>query len=85
MLYIPLPMPAERAEILAALVRSKPLAPGLDVRGIARDYCQGFSGADLSALVREAATNALKVTLFQRLWQKMDKLAAFVFPLIAEI
>ena len=62
MLYIPLPTPAERTEIVSALVRSKPLAQGLDVRGIAREYCQGFSGADLSALVRDAATNALKVT-----------------------
>lgn len=62
MLYIPLPTPAERADIVAALARSKPLAEALDVRGIARDYCQGFSGADLNALVREAATNALKVS-----------------------
>lgn len=65
MLYIPLPAPAERAEIAAALVRSKPLVEGLDVQGIARDCCHGFSGADLSALVREAATNALKVWPFR--------------------
>ena len=64
MLYIPLPAPEERAEILTALVRSKPLADGLDVGAIARDHCHGFSGADLSALVREAATNALKVSLY---------------------
>lgn len=62
MLYIPLPAPEERAEIAAALTRSKPLAEGVDVRAIASQYCHGFSGADLNALVREAATNALKVT-----------------------
>lgn len=61
MLYIPLPAASERAEIAVALARSKPLAEGVDIQGIARDCCQGFSGADLNALVREAATNALKV------------------------
>ncbi len=63
MLYIPLPSPDERAEIAAALIRNKPLADGVDIRRIARDHCHGFSGADLSALVREAATNAIKVSL----------------------
>jgi len=61
MLYIPLPSPEERSEIATALIRGKPLADGVDIRGIARDHCHGFSGADLSALVREAATNAIKV------------------------
>jgi hypothetical protein len=64
MLYIPLPSPEERAEIAAALIRTKPLAEGVDIRRIARDHCHGFSGADLSALVREAATNAIKVQMF---------------------
>ena len=36
-----------------------PIAGGLDVAEIARG-CQGFSGADLGALVKDAATNALK-------------------------
>ena len=68
MLYIPLPAPEERAEILTALVRSKPLTEELDVKAIARDHCHGFSGADLSALVREAATNALKVRCYLTLY-----------------
>ena len=64
MLYIPLPAPEERTEILTALVRNKPIADGLNVGAIAQDHCHGFSGADLSALVREAATNALKVRCY---------------------
>ncbi len=60
-LYVPLPPPADRASILRALVRRTPLGPGVDLEAVARDgRCDGFSGADMAALVREAAVAALK-------------------------
>jgi SpoVK/Ycf46/Vps4 family AAA+-type ATPase len=65
-LFVPLPPPAGRAGILRAAARRAPLAPGaLEgadalVRG---PRCEGFSGADVAALVREASVLALKEAL----------------------
>eukprot|EP00897_Mesotaenium_endlicherianum_P004051 jgi/Mesen1/3674/ME000202S02761 len=61
LLYVPLPDPAGRASILRTLVRKIPLAAGVDVAalGLSRQ-CDGFSGADLAALVREACIAALR-------------------------
>ena len=60
-LFVPLPAPAARAEIVRTLVRRVPLAPDADPAAIAASpACDGFSGADLAALVREAAVAALK-------------------------
>ena len=61
MLYIPLPTADARAQIVTTLARNKPVAPNVDVQSIGRE-CEGFSGADLGALVKEAATIALKVS-----------------------
>lgn len=63
MLYVDLPSASERAEILKAASSKTPLAPEVDLAVIAADpACEGFSGADLSALVREAAVAALRQT-----------------------
>ena len=65
-LYVPLPPPAGRSEILGALTRRTPLAPGVDLAGLgAGPRTAGFSGADLAALVREAAVASLKARLPQ--------------------
>lgn len=61
MLYIPLPSAEERGLIMLTLARNKPLSHEVDAAAIAIQQCKGFSGADLSALMREAAANALKV------------------------
>ncbi|GAQ84687.1 AAA-type ATPase family protein [Klebsormidium nitens] len=61
LLYVPLPTPGGRAQILRTLTRKTPLAPGLDVAPVGEsDACRGFSGADLAALVREACIAAIK-------------------------
>ena len=62
-LYVPLPPPEGRADIMATLLRSTPLAPGAAAAAAAlaaSPSCDGFSGADLAALVREAAVAALR-------------------------
>jgi ribosome biogenesis ATPase len=61
LLYVPLPSEADRAQILRTLTKERPrLAPGVQLELIAADRrCTGFSGADLSALVREASMAAL--------------------------
>ncbi|EFJ46428.1 hypothetical protein VOLCADRAFT_105558 [Volvox carteri f. nagariensis] len=63
-LYVPLPPPRDRISILRALVRRTPLEPGVDLEAVATDArCDGFSGADMAALVREAAIAALKESM----------------------
>ena len=67
LLYVDLPSPSERAEIMATLVRKTPLGPPQAKDEIHRmieelvrsPRCEGYSGADLAALVREGAVQAL--------------------------
>ena len=60
-LLVPLPSASERVEILNTLSKRTPWAPSVDLSQIAIDTrCDGFSGADLGALVREAALFAVR-------------------------
>jgi len=71
LLYVDLPGKDERAEIVRTMVRKVPLGEGVDgakevmegVESIVRERCEGYSGADLAALVREAGVIALRKTL----------------------
>ncbi|GMH13739.1 hypothetical protein Nepgr_015580 [Nepenthes gracilis] len=61
LLYVPLPTPDERSLILKALGRRKPIDPGVDLLAIGKSTaCKNISGADLAALMNEAAMAALK-------------------------
>ncbi|EAN79143.1 vesicular transport protein (CDC48 homologue), putative [Trypanosoma brucei brucei TREU927] len=61
MLYVPLPSVEQRASILETHARRYPIDASVDLPSIARDErLQGFSGADLAALMREASLHALK-------------------------
>ncbi|KAL6754073.1 P-loop containing nucleoside triphosphate hydrolase protein [Haematococcus lacustris] len=55
---VSVPSPADRAAILALHTKGVRLAPGCDLATVAA-ACHGYSGADLAALVREAAMHAL--------------------------
>ena len=56
-----LPNPQERLEILKTLTRKTPLDPTVSLQIIAYDpRTEGLSGADLAAVVREAAVSALR-------------------------
>ncbi|KAG5638532.1 hypothetical protein H0H81_012032 [Sphagnurus paluster] len=72
LLYVDLPSPDERAEIVLTMTRKVPLGSfdgasheqvqrGVEV--LVRERCDGYSGADLAALVREAGVIALRRTL----------------------
>lgn len=70
MLYVDLPNQEERTKILKTLTKKTPLAVTDEhqvdflLDSIARDSrCDGFSGADLAALVREASVLALREKL----------------------
>ena len=56
---IPLPDKQGRLEILQIHTRNMPLAKDVDLEKLA-DMTHGYTGADLAALVREAAMNALR-------------------------
>ena len=60
-LYVRLPSPEERAEILKTCGRKTPWHPEIDLVQISKDSrAEGFSGADLAALVREASLAAIR-------------------------
>jgi ribosome biogenesis ATPase len=66
-LYVDLPNEQERLEILKTLSRRTPLDPDVDLQAIASDSrCEGYSGADLAALVRESAVTALRYTVYSQ-------------------
>ena len=67
LLYVDLPAADERAEIIRTVIRKVRLAPDSrvaeEVDLLVREKCDGYSGADLAAIVREAGVCALKRTL----------------------
>lgn len=73
LLYVNLPTPPERAEILSAISRKTPWAADVDLASIALDArCNTFSGADLAALVREAALAAVRESIEMDMAFKAD-------------
>ncbi|KAJ2878818.1 Ribosome biogenesis ATPase rix7, partial [Coemansia asiatica] len=66
LLYVELPTVAERADILRTLTKKTPLASDVDLAAVAADTrCQGFSGADLAGLIREASVAALRSVFYR--------------------
>jgi transitional endoplasmic reticulum ATPase len=59
MIYVPPPNTNERFEILTIYTRNVPLGEDVDLKGIATDT-EGFIGADLENLCREAAIFAIR-------------------------
>ena len=58
-LFVNLPSPLERVEILQTLVRNLPIEFNDDLRRLAEE-CEGFSGADMGSLLRRAGYSAIK-------------------------
>ncbi|KAM2855105.1 hypothetical protein FF1_025466 [Malus domestica] len=70
LIYVAPPTKDERGLILKALARKKPIDASVDLSEIGqRELCENFSGADLGALMNEAAMAALeeKLTLPERI------------------
>ncbi|KAJ1419970.1 P-loop containing nucleoside triphosphate hydrolase [Sesbania bispinosa] len=64
LLFVPLPSPEDRVLILKALARNKPVDTSVDLNAIGRsEACENLSGADLAALMNEAAMAALEEKL----------------------
>jgi transitional endoplasmic reticulum ATPase len=62
LVYVPPPAAEARAEILRASSRNTPLADDVDLAALAGEL-EGYSAADCSALVREAALTAMRESL----------------------
>lgn len=91
MLYVDLPNQEERIKILNTLTKKTPLAKMEQksdlscqeygtkwLQDVAKDFrCEGFSGADLAALVREASVLALREKLKEH---RMDMAETFSTP-----
>eukprot|EP00638_Chattonella_subsalsa_P019317 CAMPEP_0117874916 /NCGR_PEP_ID=MMETSP0950-20121206/12631_1 /TAXON_ID=44440 /ORGANISM="Chattonella subsalsa, Strain CCMP2191" /LENGTH=804 /DNA_ID=CAMNT_0005728307 /DNA_START=294 /DNA_END=2708 /DNA_ORIENTATION=- len=61
LLYVPLPSIEDRASILTANTKAGTLSEDVDLEAVGRDSrAEGFSGADLAALVREAGLDVLR-------------------------
>lgn len=70
LLYVPLPTKEDRFQILKTVCRKVPVEDDVDLKKIAYDnHCEGYSGADLSALVREAQMCTIRALV------KRDELA----------
>ncbi|OXV10642.1 hypothetical protein Egran_01594 [Elaphomyces granulatus] len=59
LLYVNLPGPQERVDILRTLLRKLPIDFSQDMSKLA-EGCEGFSGADLGSLLRRAGYSAIK-------------------------
>ena len=59
LIYVPAPDPAALREIFKIHARDMPLSKDVDLDQVAR-MAAGYSGADVEALCREAAMNALR-------------------------
>ncbi|KAI3912339.1 hypothetical protein MKW98_023208 [Papaver atlanticum] len=60
-MYVPLPGPRERGLILKAIARNKPISEDVDLAAIGQEEAyENLSGADLAAVVNEAAMIALE-------------------------
>lgn len=59
LLFVNLPSPTERVDILQTIVRNLSIEFSEDLRKLAED-CEGFSGADLGSLLRRAGYSAIK-------------------------
>lgn len=67
LLFVDLPTADERSEIMRTVIRKVRLVPDSRVADevdlLVREKCDGYSGADLAAIAREAGVCALKRTL----------------------
>lgn len=61
LLYVPLPQPQDRVDILRALAKNIKLSANVDIDVIGKDpRAEGYSGADCAALLREAGLSVLR-------------------------
>jgi len=64
LLYVPMPTKEDRFSILKTCCRKIPIDEDVDLKKIAFDpQCEGYSGADLSALCREAQMCTLRAVV----------------------
>ena len=83
LIYVPPPDEKARLEIFKIHTRNMPLAEDVDLEQLAK-MTQGYSGADIEAVCREAAMNALRrdIKAEKVTWADFEKALAKVGPSI---
>jgi len=83
LIYVPPPDEKARLEIFKIHTRNMPLAEDVDLEKLAK-MTQGYSGADIEAVCREAAMNALRrdIKAEKVTWADFEKALAKVGPSI---
>ena len=83
LIYVPPPDEKARLEIFKIHTRNMPLAEDVDLEKLAK-MTQGYSGADIEAVCREAAMNALRrdIKTEKVTWADFEKALAKVGPSI---
>ncbi|KAF2838628.1 AAA family ATPase/60S ribosome export protein-like protein Rix7 [Patellaria atrata CBS 101060] len=86
-LYVGLPGPQERVEILTTLIKNAGItcSQGTERLGKQAQYCERFSGADLSSLLRKAGQIALKRGAEELEVGDIEQARAVVKPSVANI
>lgn len=75
LLYVPLPSQEQRCDILSTIGRKYPLGPRCDMNTVGSDgRLEGFSGADLASLMREASLTALKTVYNSKTKEELDEM-----------
>jgi len=84
LLYVPLPSPDQRVSILETIGRKYPLDETVDLARVGHDHrLDGFSGADLASLMREASLTALKTVYQSKTREELDAFEKNVESLMA--
>lgn len=82
MLFVGLPGPSERAEILKALIKRTPINDKYAEFG---RCCENYSGADLGSLLRQAGQNALRRKSSEVLEEDFEKAKQKIVPSVGDL
>jgi len=85
-LFVDLPGPEERTEILSAVLKGRPVVRTTEIQQLVRsDACAGFSGADVGALAREAATCAIRRCAWEIAPQDFEAASKKIRPSVGDM
>lgn len=73
LLYVPLPSAQQRVSILSTIGKKYPVDESVNLKNVGLDRrLEGFSGADLASLMREASFTALKTVYQSKTREELD-------------
>ena len=83
LLYVPLPSTSQRVSILKTIGRKFPVDATVDFTLLGSDVrLEGFSGADLAAVLREASLTALKLVYSSKSKSELEEFERFTASIL---